>query len=169
MVTNCTKMKVKPFFLFVWSFTLFNSCISTQNSVLTNKSSRIQQDAHSIVKEKVSKIGNIYFDSGSFELTNRSKSKLNQLVKILDENPIFEVLVLAHTDTKGNESYNSELSKKRAEIVKLFLLKKGVLKNRIYLEAFGETKPINKCSKNVICAASLQQENRRVEFVVFSD
>lgn len=135
----------------------------------TKQETLVQKVVELTAEEIMSEIGNIYFDSGSFELDNNSKLKLNRLIQILNDYPVLEILIVAHADSRGSELYNKKLSEKRGQISKLFLEEGGVSKNRIYLEALGEKKLKNECIDNVNCDEVLHLKNRRVEFVIFSD
>ncbi|MEP3210954.1 MAG: OmpA family protein [Maribacter sp.] len=162
-------MKVLAFIVAICLCLVFSGDLFGQETVSRSKDSLMQYSVNYAVEKMVSDIGNIYFDSGSFELDKRNEFKLNKLVQILDNHPTFEILVVAHSDTKGTVLYNQKLSEKRAEIVKRFLIKGKVSENRIYIESFGENRPKNKCDETAVCDAALHRENRRVEFVVFSD
>ena len=75
-----------------------------------------------------------------------------------------KLVINAHTDNKGRESYNLNLSQKRAASALKYLIKKGVAKNRLKSKGFGESKPLIDCKSN--CSPEDLQANRRVEFVI---
>lgn len=105
----------------------------------------------------------VLFDFDQFALKEESKAILSEIGKTLgqfDKN--MEVLIHGHSDNVGDSQYNLDLSKKRAEEVKNFLLKQSNLGNISFLtEGFGETKPI---ASNDDEAG--QAKNRRVEIVI---
>lgn len=109
-------------------------------------------------------LNGVKFRSGSDKLTTSSYPILNQVVKILNENPIYNLKIDGHTDSSGDDNKNLELSKKRAKAVKDYLVKKDIAEGRLISDGFGETVPIadNKTSKG-------RALNRRVEMkVVFT-
>jgi hypothetical protein len=81
--------------------------------------------------------------------------------KILTGNTALRVSIEGHTDSRGNSDYNRELSKKRAESVKKYLIDKGIKEDRLETVGWGPDKPIasNKKRKG-------RAKNRRVEFVI---
>lgn len=81
---------------------------------------------------------NIYFDFDKFGLRNKSVEDLNQLVKVMKENPTMTIELGGHTDTRGDTDYNQKLSENRAKIAKDYLIKKGIDASRIQSRGFGE-------------------------------
>lgn len=107
----------------------------------------------------------IYFDYAKYSVNKRSHNALEQVAQKLKDNPNWRLKINAHTDMRGTDSYNLNLSKKRAFSTKKYLVKLGVAANRIESEGFGETKPIVDCY-NKECSEDEHSKNRRSEFVV---
>ena len=112
------------------------------------------------------KIDNIYFDSNSANLRPESKNELNTFVQVLSEYPEVNIELRAHTDTRGDSAYNMNLSEKRAESVVNYLVSQGIDGNRLSFKGYGDTNPVNECTKGVMCTDAKHQENRRVEFKI---
>jgi outer membrane protein OmpA-like peptidoglycan-associated protein len=113
------------------------------------------------------KIDNIYYDKGKFELRDESIKQLNELGELLRDNPQVLIELNSHTDSRGSNKDNLELSQRRAEAVVAYLQKNtGIDKNRLTAKGYGETKLINSCADNIDCAEELHQPNRRTEFTV---
>ena len=70
----------------------------------------------------------------------------------------------SHTDSQGRDSYNKELSQRRAESAKKWLVKKGIDSNRIKPVGYGETQILNRCANRVKCSDEEHRFNRRTEF-----
>lgn len=85
---------------------------------------------------------NIFFETGKFELKNESKSELDKLVKLLNENPDLKIQLDGHTDNVGQEKDNQMLSANRAKAVVGYLLGKSINMNRLAYKGFGSTKPV---------------------------
>ena len=101
---------------------------------------------------------NIFFATGSSKLLAKSYSSLNNVVKILQDNPSYKVDIAGHTDTTGSAEKNHVLSHDRANAVKAYLISKSVDESRIKSEGFGFTRPI---ASNKTAAG--KAKNRRVE------
>jgi outer membrane protein OmpA-like peptidoglycan-associated protein len=102
----------------------------------------------------------IYFEFGKASIKAESLPILDQVVGILLKNDNFQSLkVEGHTDNVGGDAYNQTLSEKRAQSVRLYLIKKGVKGSKIAAQGFGKSKPI---ATNL--TAEGRAENRRVEF-----
>lgn len=103
----------------------------------------------------------IYFDSGKDLVKPESYGSLNEIAKVLKENPDVRIKIVGHTDADGDAAANLELSKRRAQNVKNSLVNDfGIDAGRIETEGMGETQPIagNDTSEN-------KAKNRRVEFL----
>jgi outer membrane protein OmpA-like peptidoglycan-associated protein len=72
----------------------------------------------------------------------------------------------SHTDCRGTDTYNQDLSFRRAKSAKNYLVSKGIKASRIKIMGYGETKPVNKCVDGVSCTDEEYQANRRTEFKV---
>lgn len=104
---------------------------------------------------------NVLFGFDKSNLSNDAKKSLDKLVVILDNYPDTDIEVQGHTDSKGSESYNLNLSKQRAEAVSDYLNAKGVPNRRLTIKGFGEQLP-----KYSNSTTDGQAENRRVEFLI---
>lgn len=100
----------------------------------------------------------VIFDLGKFTVTPQSFPELDNLAKMLNDNPKMVIQLEGHTDIAGNADSNMRLSERRVEAVKQYLLEKGIKENRIKTKAFGSTKPLSR--ENTEAAKAL---NRRVE------
>ncbi|MGB0390864.1 MAG: OmpA family protein [Salibacteraceae bacterium] len=108
----------------------------------------------------------IYFGNNSFLVTDYSKEKkMLPLLAHLKTNPSGIIYLSGHADHIGNEAYNIELSRKRADAVKKYLVENGV-NNKIRVEYFGETSP-HLPLEEVDGDPTKLIYNRRVKVVVF--
>ncbi len=107
---------------------------------------------------------NIYFDFNKWNVKEESFISLNKVMKVLKEHPEMKLVIKAHTDNKGRDSYNLNLSNKRAVSAVKYLIKNGISKDRLVSKGFGETKPLVDCKTN--CSDDDLQANRRVEFII---
>lgn len=86
---------------------------------------------------------NILFPADGFELMgSKVLDAVSKVKSILDENPQGVVLVQGHASEDGDDDYNQALSQKRAEAVKAKLIEMGIDSERLEVQAFGESMPI---------------------------
>ncbi len=104
---------------------------------------------------------NIEFESGKATLLPSSYSELNTLIKLMMEHPEMHVLLNGHTDNVGNTEDNVILSRQRAESVQQYLMQQGISMDKISIQAFGESRPIQSNDTAIGRAA-----NRRIEFQI---
>lgn len=129
---------------------------------------KVQNIGMSRIGSKSVVLDNILYDFDSAELTADSKEQIRAgILKTLEENPGMIVEISSHTDDKGDDNYNLDLSQKRAESVVEFLKSTGISSDRLVAKGFGETKPI---APNTLSDGSDNPEgrakNRRTEFTI---
>ena len=105
--------------------------------------------------------GDVTFDTGSAIVRPGLYSEIERIAETLVKYPDTVIQVEGHTDSTGTESYNMDLSARRAEAVKNLLVQKGVDPSRVLSMSFGESKPI--ASNNSDYGRA---QNRRVEIKV---
>ncbi len=101
----------------------------------------------------------VQFESNSAALKSSSYPVLDELADYLNQRKDLTVEVQGHTDGRGNRAYNLDLSQRRADSVKTYLIQKGVAADRLTAKGFGPDQPI---ASNATAAG--RAENRRVEF-----
>ena len=86
-------------------------------------------------------IDNIFYDFDKADLRPESTEALDQLVKLLNENPNVTIELSAHCDYRGPSAYNKALSQRRAEAVVNYLIKQGIAADRLSPVGYGKDKP----------------------------
>ncbi|MGM0556571.1 MAG: OmpA family protein [Myxococcota bacterium] len=115
-----------------------------------------------VTEDKIEILERVYFDTNKATIKQRSFNVLDQVATVLRRNSqITKVRVEGHTDSRGSDSYNLELSKRRAQSVKEYLVEAGIDAGRLESEGYGETRPLESNS-----TAQGRERNRRVEFVI---
>jgi len=124
-------------------------------------------------REFITKNGNeilnietIYFELNKATILEKSKISLAKVVRLMDKFPDISIEFGAHTDSRGGDAYNLNLSERRADETIGYLISIGADPKRILGKGYGETQLVNKCSNGVICTEIEHQQNRRTEFVV---
>jgi outer membrane protein OmpA-like peptidoglycan-associated protein len=106
-------------------------------------------------------LNNIFFDTGKWELREKSKTELNELIRFMQDNPQVRGEISGHTDNVGEKKANQELSLKRAKSVYDYLVQNGIEPQRLTYKGYGDTQPAapNDSEEN-------KQRNRRIEFKI---
>ena len=84
----------------------------------------------------------VNFSNNSAELTSQDRQMLDSVVDILAKRPAFDIEVRGHTDSTGSDAYNLDLSRRRAESVRDFLVAKGIPAEKLTAVGAGETEPV---------------------------
>ena len=98
------------------------------------------------------------FKTNRAELNDNAFGKLDLIVEYMNKYPAKRILVEGHTDNQGSAAYNKNLSLRRAQAVKNYLVSKGITADRIEIIGYGESQPIADNS-----TPEGRQLNRRVE------
>ena len=104
---------------------------------------------------------NIFFDLDKYDLKEKSVTELRKILRFLKENPRLKVEIGGHTDNSGSETYNLQLSQRRAQAVYNYLISNGIAQDRLHPTGYGAAKPIatNETEEG-------RQKNRRIEFKI---
>ena len=102
-----------------------------------------------------------YFLNDSSKLTAESKSLIPAILSLVNKRDIYEISIIGHTDTVGNDEYNMKLSFARAEAVRGALLSYGIRPGQMEIRYHGKRDPIVPTGENV-----KEPRNRRVEVIV---
>ncbi|MGB1206291.1 MAG: OmpA family protein [Chitinophagales bacterium] len=110
----------------------------------------------------------IRFEKKGAEILPKSNGDLDKLAEFLNNTPEIKVEVGVHTDARGDDFVNLELSSKRAKAVREYLMLKGVSPDRMIARGYGETKLLNHCQNGMNCSNDLHAVNDRLEVAVIA-
>ncbi|WP_214227985.1 OmpA family protein [Pedobacter sp. B4-66] len=111
-------------------------------------------------------IQNIHYDFDKDNIRKDAAKILDELVRTLRDNPTLEIELGSHTDSRGIDIYNLDLSQRRARSVVNYLVSRGISRTRLTAKGYGETQLLNRCGNGVKCSAAEHQANRRTEFKI---
>jgi len=138
--------------------------ISADNLIRVVRKIRLDK----IVEGKEIVLENIYYDFDKWALRDDALPALDVLVSILRDNPQIRIQLSSHTDCRGTDKYNLDLSQKRATSVVEYLITKGISSGRLIAVGRGEGSPLLQCYCEE-CTEEEHQANRRTAFTVISD
>lgn len=110
----------------------------------------------------------IFFDFDKSNIREDAAKQLDVLVSLMKKYEYMEIEVSAHTDARGNDQYNLDLSKARAASTLEYIVSQGINRNRLRSIGYGELQPLNKCDKEGICSDEEYDVNRRCEFKIIN-
>jgi outer membrane protein OmpA-like peptidoglycan-associated protein len=108
----------------------------------------------------------LYFDFNKYNIRKDAALELDRLVDYLHQYPTIIIDLSAHTDSRGNDDYNQQLSEKRANSARQYLMQHGIAIHRIITHGYGEALPVNGCVNGVPCTEDEFQMNRRIEIKI---
>lgn len=86
-------------------------------------------------------VDNIYYEFGKWNLLPESVTALDSLTELLVLNPTTVIELMAHSDCRGDDATNSDISQKRAQSIVTYLIAKGIQAGRLVAKGYGETAP----------------------------
>jgi outer membrane protein OmpA-like peptidoglycan-associated protein len=131
----------------------------------------MKRDTILMMKREINRtfvLENIYYDLDKWDILPDSEIELDKLVAILKENPTLVVELGSHTDSRGSDNYNLNLSQRRSESAVTYIVSQGVPRSRIVAKGYGETQLVNHCANGVWCSDDDHRKNRRTEFKILS-
>ncbi len=110
----------------------------------------------------------IYYDFDKWDIREDAKPTLDKLARTLQLNPDIRIQLASHTDCRGTDRYNLELSQKRAQAAVDYLIAKGISPERLIAKGYGESQ----LRVNCVCSRCTEEEhqlNRRTTFTILED
>lgn len=117
-----------------------------------------------IVRDKPIVLENIYYDLDKADIRPDAAAELDKLVQILKDNPGISIELSSHTDVRGSDAYNQDLSQRRAESAVEYIISQGIDRSRLTAKGYGESQLVVQNART----EEEHQRNRRTEFKVVS-
>lgn len=111
-------------------------------------------------------IENIYYNYGEYIILPEGKKTLDKVIQIMKNDPNIFIELSSHTDSRGSDEFNMNLSQKRANAAVAYMLSFGISSKRITGKGYGSNKLFNKCTAAVECTEEEHARNRRTEFKI---
>lgn len=108
----------------------------------------------------------IYFDFDKWDIRPDAAVELAKIAEALKLYPKLNIHIESHTDSRGSDSYNMELSERRAQSTLDWLIGQGVAPERMTAQGYGESQLVNDCDDGVPCTDEQHQLNRRSMFII---
>jgi len=109
---------------------------------LPASATKVVETVHTV--GKVMSLDNLIFELGKSKIAPSSYSELDQIVGMLQNYPKMVIQLEGHTDFRGDQKLNMNLSQDRVDAVKNYLVSKGINKNKVKTKAYGGTQPLSR-------------------------
>jgi peptidoglycan-associated lipoprotein len=120
-----------------------------------------------IILNKSIVLENIYYDYDRAEIRSDAAKELDKLVQLLVDNPEIKIELSSHTDSVDTDSYNLDLSQRRAQSAVNYVVQRGIAADRLVAKGYGESKPIARnTNPDGTDNPTGRQRNRRTEFKI---
>ncbi len=112
------------------------------------------------------RLNNIYYDLDDDQILPDAEGDLDFVHDLMVKYPDMVIELSSHTDSRAPNAYNQDLSQRRANSAKQYLVIKGIDAKRIKAVGYGESRLINRCADGVNCSEAEHRLNRRTEFTI---
>lgn len=136
---------------------LLHKVIPMDSLILGIREEDLKKDAHF-------RLEGIYYDYDAATIRPDAFHNLDDLARLMEKYPQMVIELSSHTDSRGKNAYNLDLSQRRADSAIAYLASKGVQPSRLVAKGYGEQLPVNKCRDGIPCSEEEHQLNRRTEF-----
>ena len=131
----------------------------------------LKPSSQAVLREPIAKgtvivMNNIRYDFNQATIRSGAAQDLEALAELMLRYPSMEIELSAHTDSRGSDAYNLDLSRRRADTAKEFLVQRGIASGRIQAAGYGERVLRNRCADGVECTEEEHAYNRRTEIKV---
>lgn len=132
-------------------------------SIIDNEKAIVKKDNAYYIKTEP-----IYFDYDLWYMRKESRATLQNVISLMKKYPNMKIEIGTHTDIRGNNKYNKDLSQKRSNSVQQYLSENKIDISRIIATGYGERFPIIYCETEESCTEEQHEINRRCEFKILN-
>ena len=115
---------------------------------------------------KLLQLSTIYFDFDKAVIRPDAELEIQKVIAAMEKYPSLKIQASSHTDSRGPDAYNLNLSQRRADATVRYMISKGISVDRVRGQGYGETRLVNRCDDGVSCTEEEHQQNRRSEFII---
>jgi outer membrane protein OmpA-like peptidoglycan-associated protein/5-hydroxyisourate hydrolase-like protein (transthyretin family) len=109
----------------------------------------------------------LYYRTDKYAVARERSRQLDSVAAFMKANRQYKLVISSYTDSRQSHWYNEQLSAKRSQTARQYLITRGIEKKRIVAKYFGERKLVNDCTDGVFCDESQHQQNRRTDFFLY--
>jgi outer membrane protein OmpA-like peptidoglycan-associated protein len=124
-------------------------------------------NAGNIKQKVVLTMPSVYYKPDKYTVANEMTAQLDSIAELMKEDAQYKLIISSYTDSRQSHWYNEQLSAKRSQAARQYLVAKGVNKKRIMNKYYGERMLVNECKDGIDCEEAKHQENRRTDFTLY--
>jgi len=158
----------------IYRFTLKNPVVSaavitstTQTASYAANPSGIPYEVNSFLNEAL-RISEVPFEFKKTYITYGAQQQTDKVIELMQRYPLLSISIEAHTDSQGESAGNKELTEVMAANLREYMVSRGITRDRLVAQGFGETFLLNECRDGVSCTEEQHRQNRRIMFRVIS-
>jgi outer membrane protein OmpA-like peptidoglycan-associated protein len=136
---------------------------NSNNKIPNNAANEVKNVSDMLKTGSVIRLNNLYYHFNDAQFRPDATPTLKLLVDLMKKYPEMEIELASHTDSRGTDVYNLQLSRQRAEHLTQYLLAYGIDSQRVKPVGYGESRLKNRCGDGVDCSEKEHQLNRRTE------
>jgi len=147
-------------------FRILNLGEKTNLKSNTSKPKKLTFEGGGIAPSNLPVVQSVFHQSAQTDLTSNDKDNLRSIVEMMRKHDGMTIQVASFTDSKGNATYNQELSERRAQRIANYMSSQGVRAKRIEVIGYGENHLTYDCGDGVDCLTEFHNKNRRTDILV---
>ncbi len=117
-----------------------------------------------VIYSSLAVINPVYFDFDRFNIRKDAQIELQNIVRLMQQNPEMFLKIEGHTSSRGTDADNQQISERRAASVRDYMISRGVESERLSSVGYGESQLLNECGNEVKCTEEEHSLNNRVSF-----
>jgi len=141
---------------------------TVKKTVVLNPKPKEEEETETVSINEPIRLSDIYYDFEDDKILPEAEPSLEYLTGLMNQYPDMVIELSSHTDSRGLSRYNQDLSQRRAESARLWLLDAGISPDRIVAKGYGESQILNRCVDGVRCPEEEHRINRRTEFKIIA-
>lgn len=136
---------------------------------LTDQVTSLYGFSAALAEGSIIRLPNIYYNFNDATIRPDAQRDLDALIALLQQYPDLKIELSSHTDSRGTEEYNKDLSQRRADNAKEYLVNHQIVPDRVVAVGYGESRLKNNCKDGVYCTELGHQYNRRTEVKILKN
>jgi peptidoglycan-associated lipoprotein len=141
---------------------------TVKKTIVLKPMPNVEEETEIVTSNQPIRLSDIYYDFEDDKILPDAEPPLEYLSELMNQYSDMVIELSSHTDSRGLSKYNQDLSQRRAESARIWLLDAGIAPDRIVAKGYGESQILNRCVDGIRCPEEEHRLNRRTEFKIIS-